>query len=128
MGNGYFDVWTFAHFLGGVAYRLVIFPNNSIVSFTLSTFVHLLGELAEQPKHAITKAIEDPRNHAGDMFAFMFGWVAGCYVNPYIAPYRVPLMKNPRFWLLIIAMTITIKEFLREIINTHNGVLRKMLY
>lgn len=128
MGVDTFDGWALAHFAGGVLYRIVVFPNNPILSFTLSTFIHLLGELAEQHPHPLTGAAETTKNHYGDMFAFMLGWVVGCWVNQYIPPYRDPLWKSWRFWLLLITMIITTKEFLREIIMTDNKTASGLLY
>ena len=129
MGSDFFDVWSLSHFAGGVVYRLVIFPDNWLLSFTLSVFLHLLGELVEQSVHPVTGDREDEINHQSDMLFFILGWLAGSFLQPYIAPYSSPLWKSPRMWLLGIAFVFTLKEFLREIIIIDGGgVTSKLLY
>jgi len=116
MGTGLLDWWSLAHFIGGVAYRLVIFPDDWLLSFVTSVFLHLLGELVEKSDHPVTGSKEDNPNHNSDMAFFIAGWIVGCFINPYVAPYRSPLWKSPRAWLFVVAMFFTIKEFLREVI------------
>jgi len=128
MGQEFYDKWAWSHFAGGFIYRLIIFPGNSLVSFMLSVFIHLLGELIEQYKHPITGSIENGKNHWGDMTFFIAGWIVGCFFNPYLSSYKKPYIKNARFWLLIIAAILTMKEFLREIIMTDNKVVSGILY
>lgn len=129
MGTGLVDWWSLAHFIGGVVYRLVIFPDDWLLSFVTSVFMHLLGELVEKTVHPVTGSKEDGINHHTDMAFFIAGWLVGCFINPYLVSYRSPLWKSPRMWLLVIAMLFTIKEFLREIIVADpNSPASKLLY
>ena len=128
MGKDYIDIYTYCHFLGGIAYRLVVFPDNEVLSFIVSMFIHILGELVEHPVHPITKSKETNKNHIGDLFSFILGWLVGCYINPYFPSYNYPLTKNARFWLLIIIIFLTLQEFLRELIITENSAVAFSLY
>ncbi len=129
MGVEFVDIWSVGHFIAGVVYRLVIFPDNWLLSFATSAFLHLLTALMENSVHPVTGGKEEPINHIGDMVFFLAGWVAGCFINPYIEPYQQPLWKSLRIWLLVIAMFLTIKEILREVIIINPDTLvSKILY
>jgi hypothetical protein len=128
MGNKYLDQWTKCHFVGGALFRITVFPDQPILSFTLSIFIHLLTELAEKNPHPITGAPETKENSDSDMLAFLAGWVFGCYLEPLIPPYQHPLYTNLRFWLLVAAMLVSAKELLREVVITRNPILSRILY
>lgn len=128
MGKDFYDWASWGHFIGGISYRLVLFPNEPILSFILSVFIHLLIELMEYPVHPVTGGIESTKNHEGDMFFFILGWLVGCYINPYFPPYSSPLYKSWRFWLLVVVMIFTIKEFFREVFTDKNNPLVKYYF
>ena len=127
MGVDCFDQASVYHFIGGIAYRLTVFPDNVAVSFLLSMFIHLFTEAIELPVHPITGGIETDENHQGDIFCFLLGWYVGCFINPYVPPYSKPLQNNLRFWLLILVVIFSVKEVLREVILTDNKFVQILL-
>ena len=129
MAEGYVNRWTRGHFIGGIAYRLVLFPDNIIISFVLSVFFHLLIELMEQSVHPITGTRESLEDHTGDMLSFIIGWCVGCFINPYLPSYgSVSPVKNIRVWLAVIVVILTSIEFFREVVISDNKYIKLLLY
>ncbi len=112
MGRDYIDQWTIGHFIGGIAFRVAVFPNTPILSFTLSVFIHLFTELLEVDPHPVTGQRESPENHMGDMMVFILGWFVGGLVEPYIPSYGDGYL---RYIILFFVILISITEILREI-------------
>ena len=130
MGKDFYDKWAWGHLIGGMAYRVTIFPDDPLVSLILSVVIHFFIEIIEKKKHPITGGIESNLNHYGDMFFFIIGWFLAGTINPLIPKYKSPVWKSGlRWWLLVAVIIVTIIEAVRETyIKKDNPIARILLY
>ncbi len=128
MGKYFYDEWTWGHFIGGMAYRLTIFPDEPLTSLIISAVIHFFVETIELRKHPITGGTESNLNHYGDFFFFIIGWFVGGAINPLIPKYNS--RKGWVRWVLLLVVIIaTIMEVLRETyINKDNPIAKRLLY
>ena len=109
MGKDFLDEWSIGHFIGGIAARISVFPNNKLLSFFLTVTTHLMIELAEKNPHPKTNSPESFENHVGDMLFFILGWIFGDCIDMW-----VPNEIRPT--ILVAFIYTSISELLREFI------------
>lgn len=124
MGTVLIDVWSFYHFIGGILARLVIFPNNVLLSFIISFILHLVCELIEHTKNPHTgQKLENTKNKVSDMIMFCLGWLVVQMFYVYIKKSKTYNNKKVYFILLSMFIAGTVLEYMREIFpnNKING-------
>lgn len=111
MGKLAIDIYSLGHLFGGVLSRLVIFPNNKWIGFTIGLILHVLVEFLEHEYNPITgKVLETKINKIFDVIFYLIGW--------FIADYFYDKLKlNGVYYyygLVVLTFGIAI-ELLREI-------------
>lgn len=107
MGVEFVDNFSAGHFLGGMFFRLSVYPNEPTKSLFVAFVIHLISELLEKNVHPITKKIETNINHFGDIVFFNLGFFVGHLLHPTFPNYLRP-------WLFLITMIFTVNEIVRE--------------
>ena len=80
MGIYAVDIYSIGHFIGGILSRLVIFPSNKWLSFSVGTAIHILIEIIEKKFNPIlNKTLETGINNIFDIIFFLIGWFIADY-------------------------------------------------
>ncbi len=111
MGMSYFDSWSFGHLGSGIlSFSLLQYSKLPIlVNFLFANGIHYLIEKNENNVAPDGAVLETYKNHIGDIFIFLLGWIIAFLfrTNNYVTRGNVP-------WLWGILLLTASTEILRE--------------